>query len=518
MPTQSYLFAFLLGISTCSFYSCDRFDYMEPLAPVTLGDTDLDPVAQTITTEVISRGEGLAQFGFLYSLDMSTLPELNGSSDSLSVISSSQSQFVGDLSSLDDRFTYFIRPYARDRNTLRYGNTITYGVVTISTSPTFNLNSQNPFEGTIQGDLKFAPNVSVTNYGHCWTAESRDPTIQDDRTQLGIPSGNVAFTSTLTDYPLGAEIRVRAYATAGGNTTYSTTETFIVKGVWAPISNVPSSLRPRVGAFNFTLDGKGYIGGGQDGTGLFRDFWEFDPDNLSFTQKEDITFLSDAAAFGLDGNGYVISGDGQNGILDSIHIYDPAQDSWSRIPSGLANPASTAVAFSIGDKGYWGSGGNGSAHLADFFEFDPITLNWTQKADIPGNGRLEATAFTLNDKGYVGTGRDDGDNLLNDFYEYDPLSDSWTKRQDIIRGDRERAISFGVGGKGFLGTGTFLSGQTDDMLSFAPQLNEWSNVDDFPGGQRSNAISFVIGNLAFVGFGEDENGILQNDLWIYVPD
>ncbi|MEM9934899.1 MAG: hypothetical protein AAF824_14835 [Bacteroidota bacterium] len=507
----------LSGVSLLSLWACERFESSTPTPPVTLGETTLDPVALTITTNIISAGEGLRRSGFVYSLDASSIPTVGN--DSLPILSSSANEIVGDLSLLDDRFTYLIRPFAQDRNTRRYGNTITYGVVTISTSPTFTPDPQNPFEGNIQGDLKFAPTVSVTNYGHCWTAESRDPTIQDDRTQLGIPLGNTAFTSTLSGYPLGTEVRVRAYATAGGATTYSTATTFTVKGVWAPVANVPISLTARVGAFSFVLDGKAYLGGGQDDASAFlKDFWEFDPTNFSFTQKADITFLSNAAAFALDGKGYVISGDGQGGILDSIHIYDPVQDSWNRIPSGLPMPATTAIAFSLDGKGYWGSGGDGSSHLAAFYEFDPNSQSWTLKANIPGKGRLEATAFALNGKGYVGTGRDDGDNLLNDFYEYDPMLDTWSKKQDIIRGDRERAISFGAGNQGFLGTGTFLTGRSADMLAFNPDQNEWSIIDPFPGGRRADAISFTIGDLAFVGFGVDENDFNQNDLWIYVPD
>ncbi|MBK8586850.1 MAG: hypothetical protein IPN88_16055 [Bacteroidetes bacterium] len=86
---------------------------------------------------------------------------------------------------------------------------------------------------------------------------------------------------------------------------------------------------------------KGYIGTG-DVSPLAQDFWEYDQDNNSWTQKSN---------FG--GNG-----------------------------------RSVAVGFSIGTKGYIGLGYSTGMFYQDLWEYDPTTDTWTKRlisVDNPGD-------------------------------------------------------------------------------------------------------------------------------------
>lgn len=181
----------------------------------------------------------------------------------------------------------------------------------------------------------------------------------------------------------------------------------------------------RVGAVGFSINGKGYIGTGNNGASFFKDFWEYDPLTDSWTQK---------ANFG---------GVGRFG----------------------------AVGFSIGNKGYIGTGSDGNGHvLKDFWEYDPVSDTWTQMADFGGVGRYSATSFVIGTKVYLGTGL-----ILNspycvgDFWSWDQNTNLWTPSADFPGGMRSRAIGFSIGDVGYIGTGTD-SNNTDagDFWEYSP--------------------------------------------------
>src|SRR5438067_2498485 len=101
------------------------------------------------------------------------------------------------------------------------------------------------------------------------------------------------------------------------------------QNIWTQKANFGGSAR--WGAVSFSIGNKGYIGTGSTGGGsgpLTNDFWEYDPNTNTWSQKAD---------FGGSARG--------NGI-------------------GL----------SIGNKGYIGTGyiGTGSSETSDFWEYDPV--------------------------------------------------------------------------------------------------------------------------------------------------
>jgi hypothetical protein len=187
----------------------------------------------------------------------------------------------------------------------------------------------------------------------------------------------------------------------------------------------------RANAIGFSIGNKGYVGTGGRWSvyGSLSDFWEYDPSTDTWTQKADflgsVQVGGGAVGFSINNKGYM--GLGSNGSAD-FWEYDPSTDSWTRRKDFLGNSRSWAVGFSIGSKGYVGTGwGSNVGPLSDFWEYDPKTDTWTQKADFSGQQRYRAVAFSIGEKGYIGTGSylTPGDYLLNtkslkDFWEYDP--------------------------------------------------------------------------------------------------
>ena len=138
---------------------------------------------------------------------------------------------------------------------------------------------------------------------------------------------------------------------------------------WSQKADFSGSARNS--AVAFSINGKGYIGAGFDGSST-KDFWEYDPVTDTWTQKAD---------FG-----------GMN--------------------------RQEAVGFSVNGKGYIGAGKYIFARRKDFWKYDPSTNAWTQIGDFGGSVRSNAAGFSIGEKGFVGTGFDGS--RTKDFWEYDP--------------------------------------------------------------------------------------------------
>ena len=113
------------------------------------------------------------------------------------------------------------------------------------------------------------------------------------------------------------------------------------------LGNDPADVR-----VSFEINGKGYTGTGA-GSNLKRDFWEYDPDGDTWTQKADFAGSARwfATGFAINGKGYLGTGSG-GGRLSDFYEYDPVANQWSSRASFGGGPRDNAVGFSIGNKGY----------------------------------------------------------------------------------------------------------------------------------------------------------------------
>lgn len=240
-------------------------------------------------------------------------------------------------------------------------------------------------------------------------------------------------------------------------------------------------LLGRNGAVAFVINGKGYVGLGNDGYQLLKDFWEFDPkgtpdpdqypsiysqlsdeDKATFGTNSDgsptgkWTRLTDypgdacvdAYAFSLkcsDGNkyGFVSGGEDWKGSIDkNLYKFNPNSNTWSATEYFYSKCKATSFILEENNTEYaYVFGGSNIDTDSRFARFNPIdniweTLNRTKDAtrlsfdDSYGslNG-YSYCSFVLNNKAYVTMGFNHDNTYSRYIWEYDSENDLWSTKE-----------------------------------------------------------------------------------------
>lgn len=149
---------------------------------------------------------------------------------------------------------------------------------------------------------------------------------------------------------------------------------------WKKLSPFPGI--PRELANGFTLNNKGYVVGGsiQAPNSAINEAWAFEFSTESWTQLASMPFeagVTGQFTFGLNGKGYVGGGNNNdtNGISQFVYEYDPSADTWTK-KEKILNPIMFGTAYvNIGNVGYvicgWSNNYPYSEGSQSFFEFIP---------------------------------------------------------------------------------------------------------------------------------------------------
>lgn len=151
-----------------------------------------------------------------------------------------------------------------------------------------------------------------------------------------------------------------------------------VNNEWVQKANL---LAPRIGAVCFTIENKPYVGTGRDDAVFKNDFWEFDPNDASNGLDANNNPIGKwipkavfpgtgrylAVGFSINSKGYIGTGVSESTFNNDFYEYDPAQDLWTQ-KENLPIIRGFAVGFSVNNKGYLGTGTNGPV-LNDFYVY-----------------------------------------------------------------------------------------------------------------------------------------------------
>lgn len=273
-------------------------------------------------------------------------------------------------------------------------------------------------------------------------------------------------------------------------------------------------------AVAFAINGKGYIGTGEEDLGIRNDFWQYDTTNNSWKALKPLTGHAryGAVGFAINGKGYIALGGfykhttGEDSLMGDLWEYDPLSENWTQKASFPGTPRMDAVVFVINNKAYVGLGQDSTKLCNDFYAYDPLNNLWTSAQSLPAEARTQAIALTANGQAYVGCGRGEGYTAFQDMWAYNPQNESWTRIGDFAGGPRVGAIGLGIYTKAYVGMGWYKGKLYDDFWEYDPATNKWIKRENYGGQARSNAISFVIGNKAYAGVSWDDN-----DMWVYTP-
>lgn len=270
----------------------------------------------------------------------------------------------------------------------------------------------------------------------------------------------------------------------------------------------------------FVINGEGYIVGGLDDFGFKRKMYSYDPSQNDWDDELSLGGLNgdgldrgSACGFAIGDKGYICLGQGQtNPYFKDTWEYDPINDTWSQKADFSGSARRQAVSFVLGNEAYVGTGQDALGLCKDFYKYNPETNSWEQLNDFPGTARRQAVAFTMGDQAYLGTG-DDGV-LRNDFWMYDVNTDNWIQKANFPGTPRAGAVGWGVFPTAFIATGednTFA--YTNDVWEYNYFSNSWVQRANFAGSGRKNAIAMVINNIGYVGTGY--SGIFEDDFYSY---
>ena len=290
---------------------------------------------------------------------------------------------------------------------------------------------------------------------------------------------------------------------------------------WTQKANFGGTARR--GAVGFSIGTKGYMGTGatdQAGTTLANDFWEYDSNTDTWSQKANFAggARKNATGIAIGSKGYVGLGVAGSVYNEDFWEYNPTSNSWTRKEDYKGKECAGAFGFSIGSLGYVGGGFDGKKYQKDFYNYNPSTNKWDKLKEFGGKERAYAVGFSIGNSGYVGTGTD-GKIDYTDFWEYNPTNNKWGTRASLPGGVRSYASGFSIGTKGFIGIGFSRASTTirNDFWEYSPTTNSWVQRASYTGGPTFDAASFSIGSKGYIGTGS--NGAnTKNDFWQYSPN
>jgi N-acetylneuraminic acid mutarotase len=297
-------------------------------------------------------------------------------------------------------------------------------------------------------------------------------------------------------------------------------QSFSCDDAWA--IKAPIGGGPRRNGFAFAIGNKGYVGGGFDQNGYYKnDIYEYDPITNTWTRKNVIPVNGEGmVTFATSAKGYIV-------FQRELWQYDPEKNTWTRKADFPGLSIRGQSAFAIGDIGYVGTGLNSwGSPSAEFFEYSEQQNSWAIRTPLPMQMRF-GTGFSVGNKGYFATGSWTQRNVL----EFEPGNTQWVVKLnllDIVAGMNEmRVYAVGISGttKGYISTGSTNDNwgtAFNDLYEYDPVANKCTRLPDLPGPARQHAIGFSINDKVYVGGGSGLNEFggytAQGDFYEYTPE
>jgi N-acetylneuraminic acid mutarotase len=396
----------------------------------------------------------------------------------------------------------------------------------------FSKNGKNKIKITV-GDMQATTNNNFELILH--SIDNVTPVEADRNDQITIagnnfnpsPDLNKVYLDTLelevisaskneiiTSIPKGVSHGVKTLKVDVAGQQVSASQSVMIYEPWSKVNDFPGEARSY--GVSFSINGKGYFGGGEDQyLNELTDFWEYDPVLDIWTQKSDLPVGSTSILSLSTGSyAYII-------YEKQFWRYDPSIDSWTSLELFPGVGLSYQTGFVIGENVYIGAGSVNGYSTREFWKYNENSETWTSIDKIPQYVH-DGVGFSINNKGYVATGWYRNRNL----FEYDQVENTWVIKKDLtqfiddMNNGRYDAVGFEINGKGYIATGKNIDylAVYDDIYEYSPEDNSMVKKVSLPGLGRRGASSFIINGKAYIGAGSTkirEEKLI--DFWEFDP-
>ena len=173
--------------------------------------------------------------------------------------------FTSSMTGLTPNTLYHVRAYATNNEGTSYGEDVTFTSLSLAPTVTTQAATNISFTtATGNGNITSLGVPNPTQYGVVWNTATNPTVALTTKTELGVPTGTGAFTSTITGLTPGTLYYVRAYATNLAGTSYGSNVTFTTAATVVTFTSSGSWTAP-AGVTSITVEVWG--GGGRGGSG-----------------------------------------------------------------------------------------------------------------------------------------------------------------------------------------------------------------------------------------------------------
>lgn len=404
---------------------------------------------------------------------------------------------------LEPETFYNVKAYMLTTDTLVYGGNIGFISPKDSSIVTLGVTEIDSSGARLNGEILKLGKAPIIEYG--FILGETEPFYDNAEKIVSLPeeAQEGIISTKLEEYLIGGfTYNVKAFLRSADTILYGENVSFLSKGSQA----VPWGFEVQqdvVGqdvTFGATNDEHGFVIW-QNGA-----FYEFDPEQKTFTQKASIPTNGDNslryAVFNIGRDLYVGTNAPQR---DSILKYEYDNDRWVKLglrPQGNNPPGGVGV--NLNGVGYLVS-------VSELYSYNQDSDSWTERATPPFS-RIYTTIAAEGLLFIVGDNRN--------IYKYTPETDSWTIETTFPGTFKQRIVGFNVREKIYVGMSYNFSRASGlaarDLWEYNPLTKLWKEVNPYPiPTNHTELFKFTIGNKGYVGFNVDQN---QFDIWSFNAD
>lgn len=421
--------------------------------------------------------------------------------------------FTGTIKGLQPNTPYYVRAFARNELGFSYSDSLTFYTVndkpTVSTDSLITLSAGTAEVG---GTLINEGESPVTEVGICWST-TPDVTLETASHikmtlgQEGVFNGTIAGLSGASTY------YIRAYATNAAGTSYGKEVQVKTPEIFAmDITSFPGN-RPLLGSVAMlSIEGIGYLIGGDLGANKTDQHWTYDADNNEWQQRlafsggarkwQTIIKSSNQSLLAFGGL------DDENKARNDLYLYSYSSNQWYLLPStNPPKPTYSATGGSISESLHYIIGGRDSSDnlTREVWKYN-ASGSWARMMNDFPEPQCEGINVIINGKIYAGLGINSANQCNKTLWSSSTeLTENWQEESAAYPGDK-------IAGGGAIGEFIYVIDQSNQLWMYDIHAKSWTKKSAPP--YSKPLFMFILRDAIYIGYNQSgTNFIKYNPSW-----